>query len=107
MRKLTGTKWTPVKVAGWEPPKSYNEFGYVTFTDEGDVVGSDGCNPLAGDYAVTTDGSFHASVITTSDIGCANFPHAEVLNATANIEVKGSRLVLINRTGNVIGIYRT
>lgn len=65
----------------------------ITFGDDGQWHGSDGCNGIGGTYDAGP-GKLHAEAGPQTAIGCDNVPNGEVLVGSAHFRVSGTVLTL-------------
>jgi heat shock protein HslJ len=76
----------------------------VTFGDDGEWHGSDGCNGIGGTYdADPGDISVRSGAQTL--IGCDNVPNAEVLGESAHFRVSGEVLSLYDANWHRLASY--
>ncbi|MBT0770875.1 META domain-containing protein [Kineosporia sp. J2-2] len=102
---IAGT-WYPASIVGYtvspldEPSyrKAFLEF------DDGDWKASDGCNGMRGTYELGADGDFEMKTAASTEIGCANVPHYDVLDRTTTVRVTGDELVF-SAAGEQIARY--
>ncbi|GAA3624936.1 hypothetical protein GCM10022223_47540 [Kineosporia mesophila] len=95
VRKSVEGTWYPLAITGW----SVSDFGrstygtaYLTF-DDGDWKASDGCNGQRGTYDLTADGTFEMDSGASTEIGCANVPHVDVMDGATQVRVDGDTLI--------------
>ncbi|GLY33014.1 META domain-containing protein [Kineosporia sp. NBRC 101731] len=92
--QVAGT-WYPLEIAGW----TVSDFGrssygkaYLRF-DDGDWKASDGCNGQRGTYDLTAEGAFGMESAASTETGCANVPHVDVMGRATQVRVDGDTLV--------------
>jgi heat shock protein HslJ len=88
-------KWYPSQIAGYTADplqaltyhKAYLEF------KAGKWRGSDGCNGQSGTYQLSADGAFSVKASASTQMGCANVPHIEVMSKATRVDVQGETLI--------------
>jgi heat shock protein HslJ len=90
---LLGT-WRPTFIAGFDNLDARRPHpATVTFGDDGQWRGSDGCNVIGGEYEAGTH-TISAEAGEQTAIGCENMPNATALLRAARCEVNGTTLTL-------------
>lgn len=91
---MRGT-WYPSRITGWTVSafgKATYDKAYLTFGDEEWQAG-DGCNEQRGTYHLEADGTFEMTSGASTEIGCANVPHVDVMESSTRLQVVGRTLV--------------
>lgn len=93
-QSIEGT-WYPLAIAGYTVdslgvatyPKAYLDF------KDGRWRGNDGCNGQSGTYQLSEDGAFDMTAGASTQMGCANVPHTNVMDRATRVEVDGDLLI--------------
>jgi heat shock protein HslJ len=101
---LIGT-WRPIFIKDFAKVDSTRpDLATVTFGDDGEWHGSDGCNGIGGTYdADPGDISVQSGVQTL--IGCDNVPNANVLGASTHFRVSDKVLTLYDANWDQLASY--
>ncbi len=90
---IEGT-WYPLEIEGYtvdpEFAKTYAK-AYLEF-DDGEWKGSDGCNGMSGTYELDEDGAFDLEQAASTEVGCANVPHYDVMDKATKVAIDGETL---------------
>jgi heat shock protein HslJ len=102
--ELLGT-WQPTFIKGsTEVNKPNPKAPNITFADDGQWRGSDGCNGIGGTYDADP-GEISAQSGPQTMIGCHNVPHVEVLAESTHFRVNGTTLALYDADWNQLASY--
>ncbi len=85
VRESVRGTWYPSRITGWTVSafgkKATYDKAYLTFGDEEWQAG-DGCNEQRGTYHLEADGTFEMTSGASTEIGCANVPHVDVMESS-------------------------
>jgi heat shock protein HslJ len=101
--------WRPVSIPGYAPPARFPDAfkdAPITFDSRHRLWGTDGCNGFDVSYRVARDGSISVGDGSSSSIGCANVPNAQVTTKARRVVVDGDELTLLDGDGRLLGRYQ-
>ncbi|GLY17973.1 hypothetical protein Kisp01_49870 [Kineosporia sp. NBRC 101677] len=88
-------RWYPLRIEGYRLDPVFADSwadAYLEF-DQGEWTGSDGCNGLRGTYDLDAGGAFEQKEMASTEIGCANVPHYDVLDRATTVRVEDDTLI--------------
>lgn len=90
-------RWYPLRIEGYRLDPMFAQSwadAYLEF-DDGEWTGSDGCNGMRGTYELETDGAFEQKQMVSTEIGCANVPHHDVLGRATTVRIEEDTLIFV------------